>query len=140
MFHVASQIMKTVFHKRLRVHKMKHSAYARFSCFVNYWPIANRIYQVDMENLILRFSHLVIQIFEKLDNKSLTKCREVRKSWQKFIDENNIVWIRIVNIPSVPKNGNTFLHIATRTGQIGITELILSEDCEVNPKNNAGQS
>ena len=48
-----------------------------------------------MENLILRFSHLVIQIFEKLDNKSLTKCREVRKSWQKFIDENYIAWIRI---------------------------------------------
>ena len=87
-----------------------------------------------------RFSHITEQIFAHLDNKSLSNCREVKKSWQKFIDENNIVWIRIVNIPSVPKNGNTFLHIATRTGQIGITELILSEDCEVNPKNNAGQS
>ena len=44
-----------------------------------------------------------------------------------------------MNIPSVPKNGNTFLHIATKTGQIGINEMILIEENEVNTKNNLGK-
>ena len=42
-----------------------------------------------MEELIARFSHIAKQIFEQLDNKSLTNCREVAKSWKKFIDERN---------------------------------------------------
>ena len=44
-----------------------------------------------------------------------------------------------MNIPSIPRNGNTFLHIATRSGQIGITEMILIEENEVNTKNNLGK-
>ena len=40
-----------------------------------------------MEELITRFAHIAEQIFQQLDDKSLTNCREVAKSWQKFIDD-----------------------------------------------------
>ena len=39
-----------------------------------------------MEEVILRFSHLKEQIFEKLDNPSLTKCRVVSNSWKHAIE------------------------------------------------------
>ena len=31
------------------------------------------------------FQHITEKIFKKLDNKSLTDCREVTKSWKKYI-------------------------------------------------------
>jgi len=51
-----------------------------------------------MANSITRFPHIATQIFEQLDNKSLTNCREVSKSWQKFIDDNHLPH-------NVPKQG-----------------------------------
>lgn len=58
-----------------------------------------------MEYLIEGFPHIAEQIFEQLDNKSLTKCREVNKVWKSFIDERNYSWIRIVKIPTVLTKG-----------------------------------
>ena len=58
-----------------------------------------------MEYLTERFPHIAEQIFEQLDNKSLTKCREVNKVWKNFIDERNYPWIRIVKIPTVLTKG-----------------------------------
>ena len=58
-----------------------------------------------MDNLILRFPQVVEQIFEQLDDKSLVECRKVEKLWQKFIDERNYPWIRIVEIPTVLRQG-----------------------------------
>ena len=40
--------------------------------------------------------HIGERIFKALDNQSLTKCREVCKSWQKLIDHKNIPWNRIL--------------------------------------------
>ena len=39
-----------------------------------------------MEEVFLRFPHIGIQFFEKLDDSNLAKCREVSKSWKNFID------------------------------------------------------
>jgi len=50
----------------------------------------------NMEELFEEFPPVAKQIFEKLDNKNLTKCREVCKSWQKFIDNEKITWNRIL--------------------------------------------
>ena len=44
----------------------------------------------------LRIPHVSKKIFEYLDDKSLMKCREVNKSWQKFIDGQRFTWIRII--------------------------------------------
>ena len=80
-----------------------------------------------MENLILRFPHIAQQIFEKLSDKSLTKCRQVGKLWQAFIDENSLPWIRIIKIPSILTKGNTYLHVASKSGQIKIFNMIVAE-------------
>jgi len=81
-----------------------------------------------MEDLITRFAHIAHQIFEQLDNKSLVNCREVVKTWQRYIDDKNLVWKRIVNIPTVLKDENTYLHVAARTGQILMFEIIFDNE------------
>ena len=43
-----------------------------------------------MEEAFLRFPHLPEQIFEKLDNKSLTNSRVVGISWCNFIDDREL--------------------------------------------------
>ena len=80
-----------------------------------------------MEILILRFPHIAQQIFEKLSDKSLTKCRAVGKLWQTFIDENSLPWIRINKFPSILTKGNTYLHVASKSGQIEIFKMIVAE-------------
>ena len=45
-----------------------------------------------MEDFIERFPHIAEQIFQELDNKSLTTCREVAHSWCQFIDTRNFSW------------------------------------------------
>ena len=49
-----------------------------------------------MDELFERFPHIGKQIFEEMDNKNLTECREVCKSWQTFIDNEKITWNRIL--------------------------------------------
>ena len=44
-----------------------------------------------------RFPHISEKIFEKLNINSLKKCREVSKSWEECIDNENILWKRIVS-------------------------------------------
>ena len=48
-----------------------------------------------MEEGFLRFPHLGIQIFEKLDDSNLAKCRKVNRSWSYFIDFEELPWKRI---------------------------------------------
>ena len=91
-----------------------------------------------MEDFIFRFPHIAEKIFEQLDNKSLTNCREVTKSWQNFINEINLIWIRIVNIPTILSDGDTYLHLAAQTGQTEMFGEILADEHDKNPKNNWG--
>ena len=44
-----------------------------------------------MEELLLRFHHIGLQIFESLNYQNITKCREVNKLWKKFIDKEDIL-------------------------------------------------
>ena len=84
---------------------------------------------------MLRFPHLPEQIFQKLDNENLFKCREVAKSWQNLIDGRNYPWFRIVNIPSILSKGNTYLHFAAKTGQIEAYKKALEIEEDKNIKN-----
>ena len=94
-----------------------------------------------MEDLITRFQHISEQIFEQLDNKSLTNCREVSKSCQSFIDDKNYSWIRIVNIPRILRvELPTYLHVAADKGQLHIFRGILEHEKNKNPGNRAGQT
>ena len=65
-----------------------------------------------------KFPHLPEQIFQKLNNESLFKSREVARSWKYLINERNYPWICVVNIPSILQERNTYLHLAAETGQI----------------------
>ena len=93
-----------------------------------------------MEEIILRFPHLAEKIFQKLTNEGLAKSREVERLWQKFINEKNYPWLRIVNIPTILQNGNTYMHLAAQCGQTDLFEMILSEEDNKNPKNCIGET
>ena len=81
---------------------------------------------ISLRDLILRFPHLAEQVFQQLDNEGLAKSRQVEKLWQKFIDERNYPWLRIVNIPTILQNGDTYMHLAAQYGQTGMFEMILN--------------
>ena len=86
--------------------------------------------QGKMEFLISTVPHLAEQIFEQLYNKSLTKCREAGKSWQKCIDFKNSSWTRIVKIPSKISNNlenhrAEYFELAAETVQSNIFEMIV---------------
>ena len=51
-------------------------------------------YPLKMEVLSLRFPHIIENMFKKLDNKTLIKCRKLSNSWQDMIDNQKEVWIR----------------------------------------------
>jgi len=91
-----------------------------------------------MEDLILIFPHIAQKIFEHLDNESLALCREVAISWQDFIDDKNLSWIRIVNIPTVLQDDDTYLHVAARTGHKKMFEIIFENEGVKNPQNSIG--
>ena len=93
-----------------------------------------------MKVVMLRFPHLAEQIFQKLDNGGLAKSREVEYVWQKFIDERDYPWLRIVNIPTVLKRAKTYLHLAAERGQIDAFEMILNEDDNKDPKTDWGRT
>ena len=88
-----------------------------------------------MEFIILRIPHVSQQIFEQLDIKSLKDCREVTKSWQKSINRKNLIWLQNINIPSILRKGNTYLHIAAKTGHHEIFEIVFDNEVAKNPEN-----
>ena len=51
-----------------------------------------------MENSFQRFTHLPEKIFEHLDYVSIVKCREVKKSWQEYLDQGKVLHIKIIRL------------------------------------------
>ena len=50
-----------------------------------------------MEDLCLKFPHLSEQIFDSLDNESIVKSREARRSWRLYLNDNEkFIQIRII--------------------------------------------
>ena len=47
-----------------------------------------------VDEMMLRFPHILKDIFEELDNESLASCRKVSQSWCNFIDNSKYYWIR----------------------------------------------
>ena len=95
-----------------------------------------------MENIITRFQHIAEKIFDQLDNRSLVNCREVTSSWQKFIDCKNLPWIQIVNIPKILKKKDTYWHVASKTGQIIILDMIfeIEQNFDINTQDEQGRT
>ena len=93
-----------------------------------------------MDNLMLNCPHLPEQIFQKLNSESLFKSREVARSWKCLINERNYLWIRIVNIPTILRLRNTYLHLAAKAGQIYAFKTALSEEEDNDIKNIFGRT
>ena len=49
-----------------------------------------------IEETFWRFPHIAQQIFEELDNKSLSGCLEINNLWQNFINEKKILQINLL--------------------------------------------
>ena len=49
-----------------------------------------------MEEVVIRFPVLGEKIFNQLDYQNLTKCKEVSRSLQKFLEENKVLWKRMI--------------------------------------------
>ena len=49
-----------------------------------------------MEEFLIRFPGLGEKFFDQLDNQNLTKCKEVSRSQRKFLEENKVLWKRMI--------------------------------------------
>ena len=49
-----------------------------------------------IESILLRFPVIGQKIFKQLDNQNLTKCKEVCHSWGYFLNEETLVWLRML--------------------------------------------
>ena len=47
-----------------------------------------------LDEMMLRFPHIVKDVFKELDKKSLTNCRNVSRACCDFIDHEIFYWIR----------------------------------------------
>ena len=57
----------------------------------------NKTLQIsNMEVMLLRFPHLAEQICKELGNQDLMKCKELSRSWKKFIEDEKFYWTRII--------------------------------------------
>ena len=59
-----------------------------------------------MEELLLRFGHLGEDIFDSLDDKTLIDCSKVGKTWNSFIKDMKIFWVRIIKKHAKTSNKN----------------------------------
>ena len=59
----------------------QHTLLAHEKSLDNCQPKRAKI-EVNIEEIFSRFPHIGEQIFEKLSNQSLTKCRKVNHNWQ----------------------------------------------------------
>ena len=84
--------------------------------------------------IILSFPHIAEEIFEGLDDQSLTSCRLVEKSWKNVIDGKNYPWERIVKKSDL-EHGNTYLHLAAKYGQTEMFGKIFNEEIKKIPRN-----
>ena len=94
--------------------------------------------KLKIKNVVLKFPHLMEQILQKLDDKSLVKSREVARMWKKFIDQGKYPWVRIVKFPTMLHGGNSYLHLAAKDNQIDTFEMILNDEADKNLVNYKG--
>ena len=59
-----------------------------------------------MEEILLRFPVIAQKIFEQLDNQDLIKFREVDMTFCSSIDQNRLIWTRMIK--KYIKNNNEF--------------------------------
>ena len=49
-----------------------------------------------MEGIFAKIPDIGEKIFKEMDNHSLVKCKEVQRSWYNFINEEKVLWFRMI--------------------------------------------
>ena len=77
-----------------------------------------------------RFPHLNELILSELDNESLVTCKEVDKTWNKFIDSQKLPWIRMMekHIGRLEQYPETWKKVTSKTKVKNVEELALTVD------------
>ena len=77
-----------------------------------------------------RFPHLNELLFIELDNESLVTCKEVDKTWNKFIDSQKLLWIRMMekHIGRLEQYPETWKKVTSKTQVKNVQELALTVD------------
>ena len=90
-----------------------------------------------MEEVISRFPHLGVCIFESLKNEDLIKCKIVCKPWNCFIDNQKFPWIRIVKKYSRISNVNNSSKLCQKIMSKTKLEVLkkLAKSIEISQKN-----
>ena len=90
-----------------------------------------------MEEVISRFPHLGVHIFESLKSKDLKKCKIVCKPWNYFIDNQKFPWIRIVKKYSRISNVNNSSKLCQKIMSKTKLEVLkkLAKSIEISQKN-----
>ena len=78
-----------------------------------------------MEEISLRFSHLSEEIFNSLDNESISKCRKVTKFWKNYLDNLRFLEIRkiIATVGQFHKIGGAWKKVFDTASKATIIEL-----------------
>ena len=81
-----------------------------------------------MDNLLAKIPLLGDKILRELDNQSLVKFREAKKSWQSFIDQEKIIWLRIIQkcIGNGDKFSTEWTTVLTKAPQAFLMHLSIS--------------
>ena len=94
-----------------------------------------------MEDMLWRFPHIGEQIFKKLSNKNIAKCRKVAKSWEHFI-VNQRFYKQKVKFEMVQKQrtqrGWTELHLLAKFGNLSNCKEIVYNVEDKNPMDDSG--
>ena len=86
--------------------------------------------------MLLRFPHLGIGIFKKLSNKNLAKCKEVGRSWERFIVNEKFYKLKVyyeMEQKKIDYYGDTPLHKAAINNQVSKCKLIIRHVEEKHP-------
>ena len=96
-----------------------------------------------MEDMLWKFPHIGENIFKKLSNKNLAKCKKVSRSWEYFIT-NEKFYKQRVHYEMKQKEklmfGDTPLHEAARDGQLLECKLIIDHVEDKNPQDDYGRT
>ena len=97
-----------------------------------------------MEEMLWKFPHIGQNIFKKLSNLNLAKCKKVSKTWEYFITNDEFSKQRVhyetkqKETDATYPGGNTPLHDAAKNGNLSKCKMIINHVENKNPRNNIG--
>ena len=96
-----------------------------------------------MEDMLWKFPHVGNNIFKKLSNKNLVKCKKVGRTWENFII-NEKIYIQKVYYETEQKEknkiGRTPFHKAALKGKLSEIKAIIDHVEDKNPQDSYGDT